>query len=225
MGGDAVSLEPQTARVTVSEQKRPFPERLLLFVADNWLLLLNLAVFIFVSLPVLAPVLAEAGYTRPALWIYSAYRVTCHQLPYRSFFLGGPKFDYSVAEVEAVTGTSSPYALMHRPLVNSVLGSQTAFCHRDLAIYGAVLLAGIVFGLLRGRGIRPLPFKVFLLFLVPIAIDGLTQLLGGIVPFMPARESTWLLRTITGALFGIGGVWLAYPYIDEGMRDVQRSLR
>jgi uncharacterized membrane protein len=219
-----VSLEPQAARVRVSGEERPLPERLLLFVAANWLLILNLAVFIFVALPVLAPVLAEAGYTRPALWIYSAYRVTCHQLPYRSFFIGGPEFDYSVAQVEAVTGTTNPYALLHRPLVNSTLGSQMAFCHRDLAIYVAVLAAGVVFGLLRDRGVRPLPFKVFLLFLVPIAVDGFTQLLGGIVPFLPARESTWLLRTVTGALFGIGGVWLAYPYIDEGMRDVERSL-
>lgn len=219
-----MASELQTAPVTVAGQDRPFPERLLLFLANNWLWLLNLGVFIFVALPVLAPVLAEAGYARPALWIYAAYRLTCHQLPYRSFFVGGPKFDYSVAEVEAVTGTNNPYALMHHPLVNSVLGSQVAFCHRDLAIYVAVLLAGIIFGLLRDRGIRPLPFKVFLLFLVPIAVDGLTQLLGGIVPFIPARESTWLLRTITGALFGVGGVWLAYPYIDAGMRDVQRSL-
>jgi len=202
---------------------RSVPERVVLFLTAHWLLLVNLAVFVYVALPLLAPVLAEAGFTRPALWIYAAYRITCHQLPQRSFFIGGPKPVYSLAEIAAVTGTRDLYALFHHPLVNSVLGSQTAFCQRDLAIYGSVLLAGLLFGLLRRR-IRPLPFKVFLLFLVPIAVDGLTQLLGGLVPFLPPRESTWFLRTVTGSLFGIGGVWFVYPRIEAGVQEIRRSL-
>ncbi len=59
----------------------------------------------------------------------------------------------------------------------------------------------------------PLPFKYFVLFMIPIAIDGLTQLVGW-------RESNWLLRSITGALFGFAAVWLAYPYVDEAMQEV-----
>lgn len=219
-----MSLEQRAVSATVSSRQRSLPDSVVLFVAEHWLLLVNLAVFVFVGLPILAPFLAEAGLERSALWIYSLYRLTCHQLPYRSYFIGGLEFDYSVAEVQAVTGVSDPLTLMHRPLVNTVLGSQTAFCHRDIAIYASVLLAGLAFGLVRDR-LRSLPFKVFIIFLIPMGVDGLTQLLGGIVPFVPARESTWLLRTITGALFGIGGVWLAYPYIEEGMRDVRRSLR
>ncbi len=214
----------QGAAPAVPAQRRSLPDRAVLFVAEHWLLLVNLAVFIFVGLPILAPLLAEAGFERPALWIYSAYRLTCHQLPHRSYFFGGPEFDYSVAQIRAVTGVDNVLFLMHRPLVHSALGSQTAFCHRDIGIYVSVLLAGLVFGALRDWA-KPLPFKVFVLFLVPIGLDGLTQLLGGIVPFLPARESTWLLRTVTGALFGIGGVWLAYPYIEEGMRDIRQSLR
>ncbi|MBS1252813.1 MAG: hypothetical protein MAG451_01855 [Anaerolineales bacterium] len=217
-----MSVEQGTAPAPV--QRRSLPDRVVLFVAEHWLLLVNLTVFIFVGLPILAPILAEAGLERPALWIYSAYRVTCHQLPHRSYFFGGREFDYSVAQIRAVTGVDNVLFLMHRPLVNSVLGSQTALCHRDIGIYVSVLLAGLVFGALRDR-VKPLPFKAFVLFLVPIGVDGLTQLLGGIVPFLPARESTWLLRTVTGAFFGIGGVWLAYPYIEEGMRDIRQSLR
>lgn len=218
-----MAIEQQVAPVPATSRSRSFPDRVVLFVARHWLLLVNLAVFIFVGLPVAAPFLAEGGLERPALWIYSAYRLTCHQLPYRSYFVGGPTIDYSVAQVQAVTGVKDPLTLMHRPLVNSVLGSQTAFCQRDIAIYASVLLAGLFFGLVRDR-VKPLPFKIFVLFLVPIAVDGFTQLLGGIVPFLPARESTWLLRTITGSLFGIGGVWLAYPYIEQGMRDIRRSI-
>ncbi len=219
-----MALEQQTVSAPAVSQSRSFPDRVVLLVAEHWLLLVNLAVFVFIGLPILAPFLAEAGLERPAYWIYSTYRLTCHQLPYRSYFIGGAAFTHSVVEIEAVTGVSDKYALIHHPLVNSVFGSQTAVCHRDIAIYGAVLLAGLVFGLVRDR-LKPLPFKVFVLFLIPIAIDGFTQLLGGIVPFVPARESTWLLRTITGALFGIGGVWLAYPYIEQGMRDIKQSIR
>lgn len=219
-----MTLEQPATPVPVTTRTHSAPERFVLFVARHWLLLVNLAVFIFVGLPILAPFLAEAGFERPALWIYSAYRLTCHQLPYRSYFVGGPAFTYSVTEVQAVTGVRDPYALFHQPLVNSVLGSQTAFCQRDIAIYVAVLVAGLVFGLVRDR-LKPLPFKFFILFLIPIAVDGLTQLLGGLVPFLPPRESTWVLRTITGALLGIGGVWLAYPYIERGMQEIRRSLQ
>ncbi|MFQ5595193.1 MAG: DUF2085 domain-containing protein [Anaerolineae bacterium] len=219
-----MALEQQVSNAPAEGESSRFPERVVLFVAEHWLLLVNLAVFIFIGLPILAPFLAEAGLERPAYWIYSVYRVTCHQLPFRSYFIGGPAFTHSVAEIQAATGVSDKFALLHRPLVNSVYGSQTAVCHRDIAIYGAVLVAGLVFGLVRDR-LKPLPFKVFILFLIPIAVDGLTQLFGGILPILPARESTWLLRTITGALFGAGGVWLAYPYIEQGMRDIRRSVR
>jgi uncharacterized membrane protein len=50
-----------------------------------------------------------------------------------------------------------------------------------------------------------------------MAIDGITQLFG-------LRESNWQLRTITGALFGLASVWLAYPYLEEGMRDIRDTV-
>jgi len=219
-----MGVDQQVVPATPASQSRTAPDRVVSFIAEHWLLLVNSAVLTFVGLPILAPFLAEVGLERPALWIYSAYRLTCHQLPYRSYFIGGSSLTHSVAEVEAVSGVSNPYALMHHPFVQSVFGSQTAFCQRDIAIYAAVLLAGLVFGLVR-HWLRPLPFKVFILFLIPIAVDGFTQVLGGIVPGLPARESTWFLRTVTGGLFGIGGVWLAYPYIEQGMREIRESIQ
>ncbi|MGB4802451.1 MAG: DUF2085 domain-containing protein, partial [Anaerolineae bacterium] len=89
---------------------------------------------------------------------------------------------------------------------------------RDLAIYGSVLLGGWVFGLLRGRVVLPrLTIKTYLIFLAPIAVDGLTQLFGW-------RESNYLLRTATGALFGLASAWLAYPNIQDAMADALQSL-
>jgi uncharacterized membrane protein len=46
-----------------------------------------------------------------------------------------------------------------------------------------------------------------------MAIDGGTQLIG-------LRESNWLLRTLTGGLFGMAAVWWAYPYVQAAMNDV-----
>ena len=92
------------------------------------------------------------------------------------------------------------------------LGWKVALCQRDVAIYAAVFLTGLFYALVRDR-LRPLPFKYYILFLIPIAIDGGTQLIGW-------RESTWFLRTVTGALFGFASVWLAYPYVEDAMAQV-----
>jgi len=97
-----------------------------------------------------------------------------------------------------------------------IFGYQMAMCQRDVAIYGSIFLTGFLFGLLRGR-LQPLPWKVYILLNAPVAIDGLAQLVG-------LWESSWWLRTTTGAIFGISSVWLFYPYLEGGMRDVQTSL-
>jgi uncharacterized membrane protein len=69
---------------------------------------------------------------------------------------------------------------------------------------------------LEGRPLPKLPVWAYALMLVPIAVDGTTQLIGW-------RESTWLLRLLTGGLFGMATVALAYPYVQEAMDDVLRS--
>ncbi len=56
---------------------------------------------------------------------------------------------------------------------------------------------------------------VFLLLLVPMAVDGGTQLVG-------LRESDWAMRLITGGIFGAALVALAYPYVEDAMRDVKQ---
>jgi uncharacterized membrane protein len=62
-----------------------------------------------------------------------------------------------------------------------------------------------------------MPLRYFALFLIPMAIDGLLQLFG-------LYESTWLRRTITGVPFGVGAVFFAYPYVEEGFSDIRRTL-
>jgi uncharacterized membrane protein len=97
-----------------------------------------------------------------------------------------------------------------------IFGHQMAFCHRDTAIYVSLFLAVILFGFVRHR-LKPLSWKAYLAFIVPMAIDGITQLFG-------LRTSTWQMRTITGALFGIGSAWLAFPYLEEAFQDIRQSV-
>jgi hypothetical protein len=40
----------------------------------------------------------------------------------------------------------------------------------------------------------------------------------------PLRESPPLLRTFTGAWFGLSLVWLAYPRIEESLKQTERDL-
>ncbi len=56
-----------------------------------------------------------------------------------------------------------------------IMGEQVAFCQRDVAIYGSLLLGGLVFGLVHYR-LKPLQLRYYVFFLVPIAIDGGMQL-------------------------------------------------
>ncbi len=190
-----------------------FADGIVLGIARHWLLLINLAVGVYLFLPLSAPILVDAGYERPAGLIYSVYSFACHQLPERSYFFFGESPLYSLSQLEA-DGLPPGQNLFERRVFtgNEQTGYKTALCQRDIAIYATVLLGGLFFGLVRRRVGSP-SVKVYLLFLIPIALDGFTQLFG-------LRMSNWWLRTITGALFGGASVWLAYPYLEEAMNDV-----
>ena len=192
-----------------------FADKAIFRLAKHWLLLVNLFWGLYVGLPLLAPVLMDAGWTGPAKVIYTIYRPACHQRPERSYFFGGPEVVYSVDELEAA-GVET--GLFSREIGNEAVGWKVAFCERDVAIYGAMFLTGLVYGLLRRRlGAWKMPFRYFLLFLVPMGIDGGLQLFA-------IHESDYVLRTITGVIFGIGAVLFAYPYLEEGFGDVRHTV-
>lgn len=172
---------------------------------QHWLLGANAAVALFVGLPFLAPLLLAAGRPELAAPIYAAYQYVCHQWAFRSYFLFGPEAVYGPAALAELVGTSAMYGLVG----SSDLGYKVAFCQRDVAIYFAVLVAGLGYALQRGR-VAPLGLSGYALLILPMALDGFTQLFGW-------RESDVLLRTVTGALFGIASVWLIYPRVDDAL--------
>ena len=192
-----------------------FVDKAIFRLAKHWLALASLFWGLYVGLPLLAPVLMDAGWTAPAKAIYTLYRPACHQRPERSYFYGGPQVIYSVEELAAAGLDTNPFA---REIGNEQLGWKVAFCERDVAIYGSIFVTGLVYGVFRKRlGARRMRVLHFALFLVPMAIDGVLQLFSG-------YESTWLMRSLTGAFFGIGAVLFAYPYVNEGFADVRRTI-
>lgn len=165
----------------------------------RWLLYFNLFFAIYAGLPILAPVLMNAGLTGPAQFIYTAYGPMCHQMASRSFFLFGEQ----VAYPRAITGTSltpieeympqipefegistdpadwSAFLFAARNFIgNEQLGYKTAVCERDVAIYGFVFIGGLAYAAARRRwDVQPLPLFVFMVLgMGPIGLDGFSQL-------------------------------------------------
>jgi uncharacterized membrane protein len=160
-------------------------------------------------LPFLAPLLLSRGQTELANFIYDAYSFTCHEWPFRAYFLFGRQVTYSADELQAA-GLSSIYHFRGSP----ELGYKVAFCARNVAIYGGALLGGLLFATTAGRRLQ-LSFGSYLLLIAPMALDGFTQLPGW-------RESTWELRTMTGLLFGLASALLIYPRLASVLEEISQ---
>ncbi|MGL4651251.1 MAG: DUF2085 domain-containing protein [Caldilineaceae bacterium] len=186
---------------------------IILWIARHWLALFNVAFGLYVLLPFLAPTFLHLGLPGAARPIYALYSFTCHQIPDHSYFVFGPYFVPTQEELVAAGMEATTNLCVERRFRgNEQIGFKVALCQRDVAIYGAVFVGGLLFALIRRR-VRPLSGKLFLLAMIPIALDGGTQLFGW-------RESTWWLRTLTGALFGLAALLWIYPYVDDAMLDV-----
>ena len=117
-------------------------DRFTLWFSRHYMLVINILIFIYVGLPVLAPVLMKAGFETPAAVIYRIYGGMCHQLSYRSWFLFGeqPFYPRGVADIDGyetfheATGLDEDGLLAARQFTGNVqMGFKTALCQRDLA--------------------------------------------------------------------------------------------
>ncbi len=206
-------------------------DRILLWSGKNYMVLLSLIVFLYVGIPFLSPVFLKFGMSKPAQFIYTIYKPFCHQLAYRSWFLFGEQAFYpraladieGVKSYEEVTGQDSHDLNAGRAVIGSPsMGYKVALCERDVGIYGGILLFGLIFWI-TGRRLKSLPWYFWVIFgLIPLGLDGSSQLPGLLdihLPVIFLRESTPLLRTITGLLFGISTGWYLYPMIEDGVED------
>jgi uncharacterized membrane protein len=92
-----------------------------------------------------------------------------------------------------------------------VFGHQFGLCERNLSIYTSMFLGSLLFVLTKKR-LFGIPWWLWLLMILPMALDGTTQMLG-------LRESTWILRVVTGTLFGLGSIWFALPLMERAMQE------
>lgn len=236
-------------------------DKIIYFLSKHWLAVFNTLAGIYVGLPILAPILMSAGATGPAQTIYTVYSPMCHQMVQRSFFLFGdqPVYPREIAgtdytpieayiqglpEFEGITADNWPsfFAAARKYVGNEQMGYKTALCQRDMGIYGAILLGGLLYAILRRRyDVKPLPVMIFIILgMGPIALDGFSQLfsywftpadgsaatglLAALGNLLPVRESPPILRTLTGVWFGLTLVWLAYPNVEDGMKDTVNNL-
>ncbi len=180
----------------------------------HWLWVANLAVATILAGALLAPALMHWGHPGAGRALYAFYHLGCHQLPERSYFIFSQRPLYDYATLLKLAGGQD---LPRRFYGNVQLGYKVAVCQRDVAIYAAWLLGGLAFGLVRRR-VRPPGWRQFVWPMLPMAVDGTGQLLG-------LWQSTWWLRLITGALFGLALVWAAYPQIEQAMRQIAATAQ
>jgi uncharacterized membrane protein len=131
--------------------------------------------------------------------------------------------------VESLSTTFTPWMQFASKdfLGNDEMGYKMTLCARDVAIYVTMFVGAILYSIpvVRLR-LRPCPLWLYLILgIAPIGIDGFSQLLG-YPPFnlWEPRETLPIYRVVTGALFGIMNVWLAFPYLEESMRETRQSI-
>lgn len=118
---------------------------------------------------------------------------------------------------------------VNNEIVNT--GYKMALCERDIAIWGSFFVFGLFFAVLRKRvKIPSLSWILWVLLAIfPVGFDGGSQLLGFLTDFIPdlviIRESTPLLRTLTGSMFGVFTGWFIYPRIEETMAGTRRYMK
>ncbi len=224
-----------------------------LWLSRRWVAVLSALSLLYAGIPFLAPVAIETGHPMVARAIYRLYSPLCHQFAFRSWFLYGEQAAYPREAAGVEGGSFEDYAsrdpffdgvdvhTLDDDLIyaakqfvgNKEMGWKVAFCERDVAIYSAIALSGFLFMILKRAGVKVpyLPFWVYVLIaLVPMGIDGASQFFanppfnGFGLAFYPIRESTPLLRVITGALFGLGNAWLAIPYVDDSMEETEEMV-
>ena len=88
-----------------------------------------------------------------------------------------------------------------------IFGHQLGMCARNFSIYASMFVGSVIFVLSKKR-FPGIPWWIWVLMILPLALDGTTQMFGW-------RESTWELRVLTGTLFGLGNVWFALPLIQK----------
>jgi uncharacterized membrane protein len=207
-----------------------------IFFSKFYPTIIALIILLFVSGSFAAPLLMATGHSNSARIIYGFYRAFCHQLAFRSFFIGGEQLVYprELANISNLvtyeTEFNDPFDNVNfaRQIVgDSRSGFKIALCERDLAIYFSLALSAILFQIMSKKNRSIHWYYWVVIGLLPIAIDGFSQIPGlssGWPNWMIMRESTPALRILTGMLFGgMTGIYI-FPLMEESIKDSYNQL-
>jgi len=166
-----------------------------------------LALFLFNGLIFITPLVASQDAAAGDL-LYLAFAPTCHQLTSRSLCL------FKSNDGKMSMGDCLPSSEFSSTRVNEIAyADKTAYkfpvCARDVAIYLAMLAGLLALPFIQKIGSEDWPDKwILVAAAVPTAIDGGTQLLA-------LRESSNLLRIITGAIIGVALPFYILPMLNS----------
>ncbi len=160
------------------------------------------------TLPItITPFLAASG-SPAAEGLYWFYSLTCHQQISRAicYFPEGGIMDCTDAPA---------HYRAYEAQRGGMAGYPFPVCARDLGIYAAALLSGIAIFLIKKTDADVVPNPIwFVIALIPIAMDGGTQLLGW-------RESTNFLRLLTGGIAGFAFSFYVVPLMNRSFPNAR----
>lgn len=225
-------------------------KQLVLWLTLHWLLVINFLIGVWVLLPWLAPIFMHLGWNSAGNAVYLFYSFQCHQLPQRSFFLFGNQTMYSLTELQAAGVNNANPILLRQFIGSHEMGWKVAWSDRMVGMYTSIWFASLFYGLVKKR-IKPISLLIFILLSLPITVDGITHMLSDFAGMGQGFRDTnlWLqmltyhllspnfyqgdtlgsfnswARLVTGALFGLGIVWFAYPHINESFANVAQRAK
>lgn len=208
-----------------------------------WLLA---GMLVFVLLPFAAPLLMASGWTGLGESIYKLYAFFCHQLPQRSWFLFGPHLTYTLEEIAQVYPYPDAWSL--RAFYGTPqMGWKVAWSDRMVSFYSMTPVFGVLYMLLRRlRSIRPIAWRILVLALLPIAVDGATHMLNDLIygvsgggfrdtngwlawltgnafaGFYVGDHSgtfNWWMRLLSGLVAAWGVAFWLFPWLDRLLQD------
>lgn len=158
------------------------------WIKENPVLLISIGLVLFTLGAVLAPIFAYLGLEPIADILYAFYVPFCHQRPWRSYHL----FDYQFA-----------------------MDARMTFMFLSMSVAGFIV---------HFKKVKPLSEKLSILFgiamIAPLGLDGTIQAIAEITSYsdlsIPFWESTNLIRSTVGSIFGVGIGFALLPHIIGG---------
>ena len=221
-------------------------QRFILLLARYWFLIAMLLTGAILASGFLAPAFMAEGQPQAGEAIYRFLAPHNHQLPQRSYFLFGRTGGVQTYSLEELLAFGANPRNLQNFVGSAEIGYKTALNHRMIAIFTGIFIGGMMW-VLTGQRLR-LSFIWFLPFALPLIFDGLSHMVsensgegfrqsntwavtltGGGLPASFYSGTTfgtlnWLLRTVTGLLFGLGLAWFLFPYLARRFMSIRLRL-